>query len=148
MNRTPEISSSKLGTFDRTVSMEMDVPTTPVVCSFMSAICSRSRAQRSVAITFLLVTLAALCGNTTAWADSELRETLGNMIYPSEWTRSGQAPLVGGVYEEPAAPGSASNIVIRLTDSLAVGRIGDQTMAALVIVTDPGGSGIFSTCIS
>ena len=26
MNRTPETSSSKLGKFDRTVSMEMDVP--------------------------------------------------------------------------------------------------------------------------
>ncbi|HWI70006.1 MAG TPA: META domain-containing protein [Nitrospiraceae bacterium] len=109
----------------------------------MNTIRSRSRARRSAAITLLLLTLAALCENTTAWADSELRETLGNMIYPSEWTRSGQAPLVGGVYKEPAASGSASNIVIRLTDSLAVGRIGDQTMAALVIVTDPGGSGIF-----
>jgi len=30
-----------------------------------------------------------------------------------------------------------------LTDSLAVGTIGGQTMAALVIVTDPGGSGVF-----
>jgi heat shock protein HslJ len=78
-----------------------------------------------------------------AWADGELREILGNITYPSEWTRSGQAPLVGGVYKEPAAPGSASNIVIRLTDSLAVGNIGEQTMTALVIVTDPGGSGIF-----
>jgi len=47
------------------------------------------------------------------------------------------------VYEEPAAPGSASTIVIRLTDSLAVGTIDGQTMAALVIVTDPGGSGVF-----
>ena len=78
-----------------------------------------------------------------AWTDGELREALGNMTYHSEWTRSGQAPLVGGLYEEPAAPGSASNIEIRLTDSLAVGRIGAQTMTALVIVTDPGGSGIF-----
>ena len=78
-----------------------------------------------------------------AWTDGELREALGNMTYRSEWTRSGQAPLVGGLYEEPAAPGSASNIEIRLTDSLAVGRIGAQTMTALVIVTDPGGSGIF-----
>jgi hypothetical protein len=65
------------------------------------------------------------------------------MTYPSEWTRAGQAPLVGGVYKEPAASGSASNIVIRLADSLAVGIIGEQTIAALVIVTDPGGSGIF-----
>ena len=78
-----------------------------------------------------------------AWANGELREALRNMTFPSEWTRSGQAPLVGGVYEEPAAQDSASKIVIRLTDSVAVGTIGGQTAAALVIVTDPGGSGVF-----
>jgi heat shock protein HslJ len=33
--------------------------------------------------------------------------------------------------------------VIRLTDSVAVGTMGGQTAAALVIVTDPGGSGVF-----
>jgi len=96
-----------------------------------------------VAITFLLLTIAAPFGDTAAWTEGELRETLSNMTYPSEWTRSGQAPLVGGLYKEQAAPGSTSNIVIRLADSLAIGSIGDQTMTALVIVTDPGGSGIF-----
>ena len=96
-----------------------------------------------VAITFLLLTIVALCGNAKAWAESEPREALRNMTYPSEWARSGQAPLVGGVYEEPAAPGSASRIVIRLTESVAIGMIDGQTMAALVLVTDPGGSGVF-----
>jgi heat shock protein HslJ len=100
-------------------------------------------AGRLVAITFLLLTIAAPLGERMAWAGGELREALSNMTYPSEWTRSGLAPLVGGVYEEPAAPGSASKTVVRLTDFVAIGRIGDQTMAALVIVTDPGGSGVF-----
>lgn len=95
------------------------------------------------AVTLLLLTIAAPCESMMAWAEGASREALRNMTYPSEWTRSGQAPLAGGVYEEPAAPGSASKIVIRLTDSLAVGTIGGQTMAALVIVTDPGGSGVF-----
>lgn len=96
-----------------------------------------------VSITLLLLPVPAPFGATTAWAEGEPREALGNMTYPSEWTRSGQAPLVGGIYQEPATQGSASDIVIRLTDSLAIGRIGDQTMAALVIVTDPAGSGVF-----
>jgi len=96
-----------------------------------------------MAVMFALLTLATQPGHSTAWANSEPREAFRNMSYPSEWTRSRQAPLAGGVYEEPAAPGSASKIVIRLTDSLAVGTIGGQTMAALVIVTDPGGSGVF-----
>ena len=96
-----------------------------------------------VAITLVLLTSTAPIVNTVAWANGELREALRNMTFPSEWTRSGQAPLVGGVYEEPAAQDSASKIAIRLTDSVAVGTIGDQTAAALVIVTDPGGSGVF-----
>lgn len=96
-----------------------------------------------IAVTHGLLTIAAPCENVMASMDSETREVLRNMTYPSEWTRSGQAPLAGGVYEEPAAPGSASTIVIRLADSLAVGVLGGQAMAALVIVTDPGGSGVF-----
>ena len=96
-----------------------------------------------VAITLFLLPVVAPFGNTMAWAEGELRESLRNMTYPSEWTRSGQAPLVGGIYKEPAATDSAADIVIRLTNSVAVETIGDQTMAALVIVTDPGGSGVF-----
>jgi heat shock protein HslJ len=96
-----------------------------------------------VALTLLLFSFAAPFGNTMARAEGELRESLSNMTYPSEWARSGQAPLVGGIYKEPAAADSAADIVIRLTASVAAGTIGDQTMAALVIVTDPGGSGVF-----
>jgi len=108
---------------------------------------SRARrcwATRSlIALMLLVLPITAPLGNTTAWAEGELRENLRNMTYPSEWTRSGQAPLVGGLYKEPAAPDSAADIVVRLSDSMAIGRIGGQTMAALVIVTDPGGSGVF-----
>jgi heat shock protein HslJ len=102
-----------------------------------------STTGRLAAITFLLLTIAAPFGERMAWAEGEVREALSNMTYPSEWTRSGRAPLVGGVYEEPAAPGSASKTVVRLTDFVAIGRIGDQAVAALVIVTDPAGSGVF-----
>jgi len=93
----------------------------------MDIVCSMSRARKSAAITFLLLAIAAPFGDTTSWADSELREALGNITYPSEWTGSGRAPLVGGIYQEPKTPVSSSNIVVRLADSLAVGRIGDPT---------------------
>lgn len=96
-----------------------------------------------VATTLVLLAGTAPIVDAVAWANGELREVLRNMTFPSEWTPSCQAPLVGGVYEEPAAQDSASKIVIRLTDSVAVGTIGGQTAAALVIVTDPGGSGVF-----
>ena len=79
----------------------------------------------------------------------ELREALGNMTYPSEWTRSGQAPLVGGVYEEPAASG----LGLQYRDQVGRLRGGRHDRR-----TDSGGArdreriraavGYFSTCIS
>jgi hypothetical protein len=103
----------------------------------------RSATELFVATTLVLFISTAPIIDTVAWANDELSEALRNMTFPSEWTRSGQAPLVEVVYEEPTAQDSASKIVIRLTDSVAVGTIGGQTAAALVIVTDPGGSGVF-----
>lgn len=95
------------------------------------------------AVTLFLLVMACPIVDTAAQAGSELGEAVRNMAYPSEWTRSGKAPLVGGVYEEPAAQGSASKILIRLTGSVAVGTIGDQETVVVVLVTDPGGSGVF-----
>ncbi len=102
-----------------------------------------SAARPLAAAVLALLTIVVPFGIAITWANGELREALRNMTYPSDWTRGGRASLVDGIYEEPAAPGSASKIVVRLTDSVAVGKIGDQPVAALVIVTDPGGSGVF-----
>jgi hypothetical protein len=103
----------------------------------------RSTTGYLLAGTLALLTLTNQPDHSTVWAISERSEVFRNMTYPSEWTRGGRAPLAGGVYEEPVALGSASTIVIRLTDLLAVGSIEGQSMAALVTVTDPGGSGVF-----
>ncbi|MGE3151647.1 MAG: hypothetical protein AB7G48_10475 [Nitrospiraceae bacterium] len=92
---------------------------------------------------FLLPALTPI-ENTMAEAEREVREILRNMTYPSEWTKNGQASLAEGLYEEPAAPGSASKVVVRLTDFVAMGTIDGRTIVALVIVTDSGGSGVFS----
>jgi heat shock protein HslJ len=106
---------------------------------------SRRRFATGFFLAILLILLASTTSiiDTVAWANGELRETLRNMTFPSEWTRSGQAPLVGGVYEELTTKDSTSKIVIRLTDAVASGTIGGQTATALVIVTEPGGSGVF-----
>jgi hypothetical protein len=111
----------------------------------MGTSASRRRFVTRLFLTILLVLLASTTSiiATVAWADSELLDALRNMTYPSEWTRSGQAPLKGGVYEELTAPGSASKIAIRLTDAVASGTIGGQKVTALVIVTETGGSGVF-----
>jgi heat shock protein HslJ len=78
---------------------------------------------------------------TSAAGPSE--ETLANMEYKSEWTQSGTAPLTNGEYREQAAPGSATETVVRLTDQIAYGTLNGQEAAAVVLVTDPGGSGTF-----
>jgi heat shock protein HslJ/predicted small secreted protein len=70
-------------------------------------------------------------------------EALANMTYQSEWTQSGEAPLTDSEYREQAAPGSATETVVMLTEHIAHGQLNGQPGAAVVLVTDPGGSGTF-----
>jgi heat shock protein HslJ len=70
-------------------------------------------------------------------------EALSNAVYRSEWTESGLAPLTDGEYREQAAPGSATEIVVKLTQYITFGQLGGQDAAAVILVTDPGGSGTF-----
>ncbi|MGD8466818.1 MAG: META domain-containing protein, partial [Anaerolineae bacterium] len=70
-------------------------------------------------------------------------DVLANMDYQSEWTQSGIAPLVDGEYREAAAPGSATETVVALSPHVARGELNGEPAAAVVLVTDPGGSGTF-----
>jgi len=71
-------------------------------------------------------------------------ETLANATYLSEWTEAGEVTLTDGEYREPAAPGSATETVVMLTEHMVVMRLEDgQPAAAVILVTDPGGSGTF-----
>lgn len=70
-------------------------------------------------------------------------EVLRNIEYKSEWTQSGVAPLTDGEYRESAAPGSATETIVTLTDHIAYGQLNGQDAAAVILVTDPGGSGTF-----
>ena len=69
---------------------------------------------------------------------------LGNAEYASQWTASGTAKLTRGWYSEAAAPGSATKTVITLHHLMAFGELVDgRPAAAVVLITDPGGSGTF-----
>jgi len=71
-------------------------------------------------------------------------ETLANATYLSEWTQAGEVTLTDGEYREPAAPDSATETVVMLTEHMVVLRLEDgQPAAAVILVTDPGGSGTF-----
>lgn len=70
---------------------------------------------------------------------------LQNAEYASQWAQSGRAKLVNGQYRESAAPGAATEILVRATEYSALGDldgdgIGDGVM---VLESDPGGSGVF-----
>ena len=70
---------------------------------------------------------------------------LRNATYPSEFPRAKQAPLQEGVYEEEAAPGSATRLKVQLADIAGFGRLdaNSSTDAAVVLISSPGGSGTF-----
>jgi basic membrane protein A len=77
-------------------------------------------------------------------------EMLGNLSYPSEYTADGVAPLTDGQYEEAAAPGSATKTTVQLSDRVAFGDLDADGVddAAVVLITDPGGSGTFRDLVA
>jgi len=71
------------------------------------------------------------------------QQDLANATYSSEFTQSGTATLTAGEYSEAAAPGSATQTVVTLAPHVAYGQLDGGDAAAVVLVTDPGGSGTF-----
>jgi heat shock protein HslJ len=68
---------------------------------------------------------------------------LESMTFLSSWFPSGRVTLSHGEYREPAAPGSASNIVVTLSDMKVFGLIQGKETGAVVLVTSTGGTGTF-----
>ncbi len=69
-----------------------------------------------------------------------------NTEYAIDITESGRALLKDGIYEESAAPGSASKIIVRLDTPRAFGDINGEGTddAAIILNAEGGGSGTFS----
>ena len=83
-------------------------------------------------------------GDLAAAPEGLSPDQLANAAYTSEWTQDGTAPLTDGMYSEPAAPGSATETkVMLLPEYITYGQLNGQDVAAVVLVTDPGGSGTF-----
>ncbi len=91
---------------------------------------------------FLLIALFQLaCGLARA---GELPETnFDRIVFLSSWTKSGKVHFSNGEYREPAAPGSATELIVKLTDQRAFGKLDGKEAGAVIVVTDPGGSGRF-----
>jgi heat shock protein HslJ len=92
---------------------------------------------------FWLMTLLLLgCGLTIAGEHHSIN--FDNIVFLSRWTQSGKVQLVNGEYREPIAPGSAAQTMVKLTNARTFGTLEGREVAAVVLVTDPGGSGVFS----
>jgi hypothetical protein len=72
-------------------------------------------------------------------------EALKNAEYRSEYAREGRARLVNGVHVEKESPNSETALRMSLGDTMATGDLNGDGVAdaAVVLVSDPGGSGTF-----
>ncbi|KPJ77923.1 MAG: hypothetical protein AMJ54_05770 [Deltaproteobacteria bacterium SG8_13] len=89
----------------------------------------------------LFLLLPAACSHTPAAPPSGV--DLDQVLFLSGWTGSGTVRLNNGEYREPAAPDSAADLVIQATGDLVYGEVGGSPAAAIVLVTNAGGSGTF-----
>ena len=72
-------------------------------------------------------------------------DALKNAVYQSEFSASGRVKLNNGIYKEKIVPGSSTDLMVTLSDKAAFGDLdGDgREDAAVILITDPGGSGTF-----
>lgn len=97
--------------------------------------------KMSLRVFWLIVLFQLTCGLVHAGGSAEIDPD--DISFISSWTKSGKAKLTNGVYREPAASGSATEIVVKLTHHIAFGKLDGKEVAAVILVTDPGGSGTF-----
>jgi heat shock protein HslJ len=91
---------------------------------------------------FLIIAMLHLgCGLTSAERLPDIN--FDKMVFLSRWTKSGKVQLVNREYREPITPGSATETVVKLTDARAFGKVDGKEAAAVILVTDPGGSSTF-----
>ena len=94
------------------------------------------------AVAALLLALTACGGDQQVLTWDQLE----NAAYPVEFAEpDGIAQLEGGEFRQQAAPGSATETVVRLAQVRSFGRIdnGSSIDAAPILIVDPGGSGTF-----
>ena len=81
------------------------------------------------------------CGLTQAGECPEIN--FDKIVFLSSWAKSGKVQLVNGEYRGPAASDSVTELVVKLTGSMATGKLSGKEAGAVIVVTDPGGSGTF-----
>jgi hypothetical protein len=82
----------------------------------------------------------------TLQVKASILEALPNAEYLIELASTGKAQLKEGLFEEEAAPGSATKTKIQLGKIQAIGDVNGDGLedAVVTLVVDPGGSGTFT----
>lgn len=114
----------------------------------MAPVCNREGyIMRKVHLCLMAAVLLVTCGacvKTVTTPERALgRSAFDGVRFRTEWTDSGTVVLTKGKYVEPAEPGSASQVVIQLSDKGAKGIVDGRETAAAVLVSSGGGSGTF-----
>jgi len=89
----------------------------------------------------LTVLLLPACGHVLKDKPPEI--DFDRVEFLSNWTQSGSVQLTYGQYRESAAPGSATETVVKLGKEIAYGTIDGRDAAAVILFTNSGGSGTF-----
>ena len=112
-------------------------------CSFTQSLGRPVLRSAGIIGTLFLTVFAFLNPASAGDLKNPSAKDLEGITIRSPWFPSGPVTLRNGEYRGPAAPGSAAEIVIRLTDQCAFGAVNGSDTAAIVLATDPGGSGTF-----
>lgn len=100
-------------------------------------------------LTFVAVALLLACACAPVYAPVPDRSTTppaadpASLTYRSVWRESGEVTLTGGLFREPAAPGSTAEFSVRLSDWQVFGAAGGEEVGAVILVTQTGGTGSF-----
>ena len=106
-----------------------------------------------LALSFVGAWIFSACIGTSTLTTKEapgrgasISQALPNAEYILDLTSTGTAQLKDGVFEESAAPGSATMTTVRLGAAEATGDVNRDGAedAATTLVVDPGGSGTFT----
>ena len=103
--------------------------------------------KNTAAILFVSLLLLACSGlspqkkTATGLTVAELK----NAEYLSQYTTDSKAKLTDGEYRQRVVEGSAAEVVVTLTDSIAFGKLSDcREAAAVILKSETGGSGTFT----
>ncbi len=112
-------------------------------CSFKQSLVRSETRSIGISCVLFLIIFALFSWASAGDVKDQAARDLERVTIRSAWFSSGTVTLKNGEYREPTVPGSATETVVKLTDKRAFGLVNGKDAAAIVLMTDAGGSGVF-----